>query len=195
MNIKKWFKGTLTLLAAGGLLAAFPLTSFAVENHQHGDKTPPTVNASQPGAGSHGGVNGGMEKGGRMQGDMMGSMMQDTVLEAVYKLTGLNKQEIIARRLAGKSFVEIAKTKNISEDQLLEAVIKDHTAKIDQKVQDGMMTEKMAEQCKAHFEAKIKEILNKTDSKAKSHAKGAKKDHGGVFKKLLQQINAHKEKP
>lgn len=219
MKSKKWFSKTLSTLVIGGLLVAAPLTSFAAEsqNHDHGAATATPVTAPKPDAGSHGGQGSDTMKGGKMQdskmpsgkmdsmmqgdmmagmmqGDMMSGMMQGTVVDAVYKLTGLEKQEIISRRQAGKSFVEIAKSKGVSEEKLLDAVTKDHDAKIDQKVKAGMMTEEMAKQCKEHFAVKIKDVLNKTDVKTKVPANSVKKGFGSKFKNLQQQVHVHTDK-
>lgn len=169
---KKWISGALSALAIGGLLAAAPLTSSAVETAPPA-KTPPAVTAPQQGAGGCGG--GGMMQGGMMQdgmmGGMMGGMYGGIVADTVYKITGLEKQEVIEARQAGKSFVAIAKAKGISEDQLLAAVKKDHKAFIDQKVKDGVMTQEMADNCTKNFAANIKSMLENTGSKG-SRGKG-----------------------
>lgn len=191
MKIKKWLKNTLSALAVGGLLTTFPLPSLAAENHQHGDTTPAVTAAPQENTGNHSGV--GSMTGG-MISEMMNGMMQGTVVKAVYELTGIDKKEIINQHHAGKSFMEIAKSKGVTEEKLLETIISAHTAKIDQKVQDGKMDEEMAKQCKEHFEAKIKEMLNKTEVKTKSQNKEANKHFGSIIKKALQQVQAHKDK-
>ncbi|MFZ5639405.1 MAG: hypothetical protein ACOY4Q_01800 [Bacillota bacterium] len=172
---RKWIAGALSALAVGGLLAVSPLTSSALE--QPAAKNPPAVTAPQPGTGYCGGA------GGGMMGGMMGAgMMQGTVVNTVYELTGIDKQEIINQRRAGKSFVEIAKTKGVTEEKLLEAVKKDHQTMIDQRVDDGMMTEEMAEYCTQNFEANIKTMLNNTTFGPKGgRGKGGQRGFGGMM--------------
>jgi len=198
---KKWLSAALGALAIGGLLVVLPLTSSAVETPPAA-QTPPAATAPQPGAGYCGGAGGGMMQGGMMGGGMMGGMMsgmmqggmmgggmmQGTVANTVYTLTGLTKQEIAEQRRAGKSFVEIAKTKGITEEKLLEAVKKDHQAFIDQRVKDGIMTEEMAELCTKNFETNIKTILNNTNVGPKAgRGKGGRGFGGGMMKGWQQQ--------
>lgn len=199
MANRRWIVVGLAALAVGGLVAAYPFTSSAVENLTTA-AAPAAVTVAQPAAAAtqpdgataaygcggagmgsmmQGGM-GGMMKGG-MHGGMMGAgMMQGAVAEAVYKVTGLDKQQIVTQRQAGKSFVEIAKAKGITEDKLLEEVKKVHQAFIDQGVADGVMTKEMAEYCTKNFEANIKTILESTTVGPKGGRGNGQRGFGGM---------------
>lgn len=193
MANNRWISVSLGALAIGGLIAAYPLTSSAVGTSpvaknlpvvtvaQPAATTTPDIGATAPKAdtkataprqGTEGCGGAGGMMGGEMAGMMNGGMMNGAVVNAVYELTGLDKQEVIARRRAGKSFVEIAKAKGVTESQLLEAVKKYHQDFINQRAADGMMTEDMVKYCSQNFEANIKTILNSTTTGPKDGRSG-----------------------
>ena len=178
MKMRAWITGGLAALAVGGLVAAYPLTSMASGSSAGALTTEAAAAAQtnkatnpQPYSGGCGGQGGGMMRGGMMRGGMMGGFQGaygGIVLESVLKLTGLDEQKIIKDRREGKSFVEIAKTKGVTEDQLLTEAKKEHQAFIDEKVKDGIMTKEMADVCTENFEANIKAMLENTAVGTKS---------------------------
>lgn len=205
---KRWITVGLAALAIGGVVAAYPFTSSALEtsaaaltpaaaaqpaaattqpNTGATDPQTGTANCGGAGGGMGGMMQGGMMQGGMMNGGMMGAgLMRGTVAETVYKLTGLDKQEIIKQRQAGKSFVEIAKTKGVTEEQLLAAVKKEHQAIIDQRVADGTMTKEMADLCTKNFEANIKTMLENTTVKTKGgRGKGLQGGFSGMMNGMM----------
>lgn len=67
------------------------------------------------------------------------------VSDAVAKLLGMTRQEILTERAGGKTLAEIAKEKGISEQQLIDAMLAEQQAAIEQAVKDGRITQAQAD--------------------------------------------------
>jgi hypothetical protein len=61
---------------------------------------------------------------------------------------------------SGKSLLQIAESKGITKEQLIEFETKQFTAKIDQAVKDGNLTEAQAAEMKVEFTADVEQRLN-----------------------------------
>jgi len=142
MKIKKWLAmAGMAALLGGGLLMGLPAAkSFA---------------AGVPPAGIQAGQNGpGMGMGiGRANGGMSGATAQ---------LLGISQSDLIAARQSGKSLVQIASEKGISEQKLIESITAQRSAQIDQLVKDGKMTQDQASLCKQQMTERIKANINRT---------------------------------
>lgn len=140
MKAKKWIAGALSVMAVGGMLAVSqPIMSYAAE-------TTSAVQNFQPGAGIGAAV-------GRMQGSM---------INVVSDLLGMDTTQIIQERQAGKSMVDIAKTKGVDEQKIVSTVVNERKAVIDQRLKDGQITEEQAQYCNDNMEQKIKTNLERT---------------------------------
>jgi hypothetical protein len=140
MKTKKWIAGALSALAVGGLLAVSqPMISYAAENA-------PAVQNFQPGAGIGAAV-------GRLQGSM---------IDVISKLLGMDRTQLIQERQAGKSMVDIAETKGVDEQKLVDTIIDQRKSFIDQRLKDGQITEEQAQYCEDNMEQRIKTNLERT---------------------------------
>lgn len=140
MKAKKWMAGALTALAVGGLLAVSqPILSYAAE-------TAPVVQNFQPGAGMGAAA-------GRLQGSM---------IDVISDLLGMDRTQLIQERQAGKSMVDIAKTKGVDEQKLVDTIMDQRKAFIDQRLKDGQITEEQAQYCEDNMEQRIKTNVERT---------------------------------
>jgi predicted DNA-binding ribbon-helix-helix protein len=80
---------------------------------------------------------------GRMWGHMRAGAA--AISEAVTDLLGLTQDEIHTMRLEGKTLAEIAKDRNVTEQQLIDAILTEKTAAIEQAVADGELTQAQAD--------------------------------------------------
>lgn len=135
MKGKKWTAFLAALGIGGLLLVSYPAVTFATV-------TSPAANSTGVGAAL-----------GRCSGAMV---------DTISKLLGIDQTEIIKERQAGKSMVDIAKTKGVDEEKLVNTVIEERKAVLDQKVKDGLVTEEQAEYCIENMEQRIGDNLNRT---------------------------------
>jgi len=82
---------------------------------------------------------------------------------AVSQLLGISQSELIAARQAGKSMVQIASEKGMTEQNLIESITAQRNAQIDQLVQDGKMTQEQAGLCKQNIGQQIKSNISRTN--------------------------------
>lgn len=204
MIYKSWIGLGLGVLAIGGLLLVNPFSSAALGTGSAA-LTPamtiaqPAAATAQIAAATENGTTfpqrntGCGMRGGRLGGAAGAGVAQGTVLETVSKLTGLTGQEISDQRRTGKSFVEIAKAKGVTEDALLAAVKKAYLTLIDERVADGTMTKETADLCTKNFEARIKTNLESTtlgpqSGRGCSGQRGAGRMIQGSFSGLMQGV-------
>jgi hypothetical protein len=86
---------------------------------------------------------------------------QDICSDVVCKLLGLTSEEIQAQRQDGKSIVQIAATKGVSEKQLIEAIMTDRKAEIRARVTDGTLTQERANVMLQQMEQNIVRAINR----------------------------------
>jgi len=90
------------------------------------------------------------------------SWLSDICNEAVSDLLGMTPEEIRALRLEGKTLVEVAATKNITEAQLVEAIMTAKTAEIEARVAAGTLTQEQADVMLQNVEQRTIEAVNRT---------------------------------
>lgn len=129
----------MAALVIGGLLVVSqPVWTYAVT-------APATQNFNRAGLGA---------ALGRLQGGMIAT---------VSKLVGLDQAEIIKERQAGKSMVDIAVSKGVDEKELVNTVVYERKALLDQRVKDGLITEEQAQYCTDNMNQRITDNLNRTN--------------------------------
>jgi len=133
MKGKKW-TAVLAALGIGGLL----LVSYPI-----------MTSAADAPAANNIGVRAAM---GRWSGNMV---------DTISKLLGMDQTEIIKERQAGKSMVDIAETKGVDAEKLVNTVVEERKALLDQRVKDGLITEEQAEYCTENMEQRIEGNLNR----------------------------------
>jgi hypothetical protein len=107
------------------------------------------------------GVRGSM-MGGGMLGGMRGMPAWAGLSESVETLLGMTAAEIQTERQAGKSLVEIAASKNVTEDALIQAILDDHKADLAQLVADGKLTQAQADAMIARMQEQVKVMVERT---------------------------------
>lgn len=96
------------------------------------------------------------------QGLMLGKQKAQTALKAVVDLTGLSVTDIRAQRLEGKSLADIAESKGVSEQTVIDKVVTDRTAVLDQLKADGKITEAQYQTCITNMQDRIKTNVERT---------------------------------
>lgn len=139
MKIKNWLASAVVLTLLGGvLLAGVPAVNALAAGNQSGGK------ASQG--------------YGLQMNRNFGSMQADLA-----EFLGISQEDLQAERQSGKSLVQIASEKGVSEQELVDYVIGQRKARIDQMVSDGKITQEQADQHEQMMAERVKENLNRTD--------------------------------
>jgi hypothetical protein len=127
------------------------------------------------GMGMRGGMMGGRMMGGRgmMQGHMSitaGSgfnMPHETMMAGVTpmhvdftQLLGMTTQDLYNQMASGKSLVEIAAEKGITEQQMITGMMTGRRAAFDQAVKQGYMTQMYADTMLTNMESNLKTMMN-----------------------------------
>ena len=137
----KWLIG---LVVAGVMVLAIAVPALAA-----GPIGTPTPSATTPPCGNCGGAGYGQGFGGGMD-------------DVVTQLLGMTEEQIQTQRQAGKSLVQIAATKNISEDALIKAIIADRKADLDKLVADKKITQAQADLMLTQMKDRVKVMVNRT---------------------------------
>jgi hypothetical protein len=87
---------------------------------------------------------------------------QGVCSEAISDLLGLTTSEIQAMRLEGKSLVQIAATKGVTEQKLVEAVVAERKASIQERVNAGTLTQEQANIMLQQMEENVIRAINRT---------------------------------
>jgi hypothetical protein len=82
--------------------------------------------------------------------------------QEVADLLGLTQEQIREQRLAGNSLVEIAATKNISEETLINTIITAKQEAITAQVTAGTMTQAQADLCLVQMQERVQLSVNRT---------------------------------
>ena len=135
----KKVKWIIAAVVAGLLVMAIAIPVLAAGP----TSTPNPTNTGGPGWGNGGGP---------------GSMMDDVVT----KLLGMTEEQIQEQRLAGKSLVQIAATKNVSEDTLINAILAERKADLQKLVDAKTITQDQANQRLEFMKTQIKQMVERT---------------------------------
>lgn len=95
-------------------------------------------------------------------GQEAGFDRQGICSDAVCKLLGLTAEEIQAQRHEGKSLVQIATTKGVSEQQLVETILTERKVEIQARVTAGTLTQERANLILQQMEQNIVRAINRT---------------------------------
>ena len=77
-------------------------------------------------------------------------------------ILNMKVEDLVAARQAGKSFVDIAKEKGVSEAELLDALMAQVKANVDSLVASGRMTRSQADQVLANVRTNLKAAITRT---------------------------------
>jgi hypothetical protein len=140
--MKKQFKWLMALAAAALLVAAIAVPVLAAGPNGPESAAPP---ATQPAYGN-----------GHCQG--LGSGIN----EAVTTLLGMTREQIQAERQAGKSLVQIAGAKDITEGELIEAIMAGKQEAVEKMVESGTITREQADQRLEQMRERVEIAVNRT---------------------------------
>ena len=93
--------------------------------------------------------------------------------EETSKLLGLTPEEIMAQRHEGKSLVQIAAAKGVSEATLTEIVLAAKKDQLQKRVADGSLTQERADQVLAQIRERVSYALNRTEAGPAREGAGA----------------------
>jgi hypothetical protein len=149
----------LIAVLIGALVAAFASTAFAA-----GPVTP-TAQGIGPGMGIH---TPGTGMGPGMSGETSGAMRRGAPEwagqpEEVEKLLGMTDEQIQAERLAGKSMVQIAASKNVSENKLISTILDAKKADLTKLVAEGKLTQAQMDTMVEHMQTQVKIMVERTN--------------------------------
>lgn len=82
--------------------------------------------------------------------------------DEVAALLGMTAEQIQAERLAGKSLAQIAQSKGVSTDKLVETILSAKKAALQQAVTDGKLTQAQADLMVERMSAQIKLMVERT---------------------------------
>ncbi len=99
--------------------------------------------------------------GGNGNGNGGGWLGVDTD-EVVSKLLGMTAADIQAQRLAGKSLVQIAQTKNVTQQQLVDAIMAAKKAAVQSRVTAGTLTQERANVMLQQMEQATNQAVTRT---------------------------------
>jgi hypothetical protein len=96
------------------------------------------------------------------QGIMAGQQRAQTALNVVAELTGLSTEDVRAERLEGKSLADIAEAEGINEQTVIDKVIAERTAALDQLKADQKITDEQYENCLTNMQERVKTNIERT---------------------------------
>jgi len=96
------------------------------------------------------------------QGIMMGQQRAQNALKVVAELTGLSTDEIRSQRVEGESLAAIAEAKGISEQTVINKVVAERTAALDQLKADNKITDTQYQNCISNMQERIKTNIERT---------------------------------
>ena len=107
------------------------------------------------------------------------------VLQNVAKILNLDQNELRNERQAGKSFADIAKEKGQDPEKLAEGVMETRKAAVQEKVEDGTITQEQADACLERMDDRVRTKLESDTSGP--YGKGGRGNGGGRQGKALAE--------
>jgi hypothetical protein len=95
-------------------------------------------------------------------GDTCSGQVGSTTIDVVSQLLGLTPEQIQAERQAGKSLVQIAAAKNVTEEALINAIMADKQAAVEKLVTAGTITREQADLRLTQMKENVKLAVNRT---------------------------------
>jgi hypothetical protein len=103
-------------------------------------------------------------------------------LSAAAEYLGLTVPQLLQKLSSGQSLADVAKAQDKSVDGLKKAMVADAKERLDQAVENGMLTEAQAKKALSEIEARIDDLVNGTLRFRERHDfrwRGAPPDNGG----------------
>jgi len=96
-----------------------------------------------------------------------------SALSPAAKLLGLQPGDVAAQRHEGKSLVQIAQTKNVDENSLVDAILADRQAQLEARVKAGTLTQEQADLMLQRMQTQVKAAVERTSVGPMAPAGGA----------------------
>ena len=93
------------------------------------------------------------------QGGAYGMIAGGSMMDDLEELLGIDHADIHAAHVSGKSLVDIAAEKGVSEDKLIQTILDGRKAALDQAVKAGSLTQDSADQMLKFMEANVKTMV------------------------------------
>jgi urease gamma subunit len=89
-----------------------------------------------------------------------GHGLRENKLDAAAKALGITADELLTQLRDGKSIADVAKTKNVDVNKVIDAMVSDAESKIEGAVKDGDLTPDEATKIKSDLKDRITELVN-----------------------------------
>jgi ribosomal protein S20 len=150
---------------AGG--AVFGVTGIA--GAQTGDDRPPA------------------EEGGRRRG------CHGASLDAAAQALNLSEEDLRERLRDGKTLAQVAQEQNVDVQTVIDAMVAEATARIDEEVQEGDLTADEANERKANLEERITRLVNEGPQRPSGPGPGGPRGHGPKLDAAAQALGISAE--
>jgi len=85
------------------------------------------------------------------------------ISEAIQNLLGMSREEIQEERQEGSSLLEIAESKDVTEEELIETILEAKKDRLDEAVENGCLTQDQADERLELMEERIEEKINNSN--------------------------------
>ncbi len=99
---------------------------------------------------------------GGQRGGMMGLGMDRGIEQEALDLLRMTREQVIAERQAGKSLVQIAQAKGVTEQQLVNTILAAKRADLDALVSQGKLTQAQADAMYQNMQQTVPQAVNRT---------------------------------
>jgi hypothetical protein len=82
------------------------------------------------------------------------------ISEAIQKLLGMSREEIQEERQEGSSLLEIAESKDVTAEELIENILEAKKDRLEEAVEEGCLTQEQADERLELMEERIEEKIN-----------------------------------
>lgn len=91
------------------------------------------------------------------------------ILPTAAQVLNMTPQQLAQELRGGQSIAQVAESKGVSEQQVIDAIVQKISATLDQRVQAGKLTQDKADQMKADLPARVKNIVEHTGLAKQGH--------------------------
>jgi len=100
-------------------------------------------------------------------------------LDAAAKALGVSTDELRRQLQGGKTIAQVAEDRNVDEQKVIDAMVKDAEEHLDQAVQDGKLTADQANERKANLQDRITSLVNNGPQRGRDGGPGGPERPGG----------------
>ena len=146
-------RGVLTAAAA----VAMVLAGLGVAGAQTGE-TPTTTKAEEPAATAEGDIEAAKEPGCH---EGHGGPGRKPKLEAAAEAIGISREDLVTALRDGQSIAQVAQSKDVDPQKVVEAMVNEAKEHLAEAVEDGRLTQALADEKTANLTERITELVNR----------------------------------